>query len=242
MHTFVDLVAVWTICSANGIVLEREQLRALERYERELRYWNERINLVSRKDVEHLWERHILHSLAILATVEIPPKARCMDVGTGGGLPGIPLIIARPDLRMVFVDSVRKKLRTTEMLAHHTGHRFSQAICARVEQLADQMPSYRGAFDVILARAVAETRTLLEWTRPLLKPSGMHLFLKGGDLSDEIEQARRSFPDAVIVERPLRLHGLSWLEEQQKKLLIVTWRSMSNSEHLQQTSQCAHSE
>lgn len=240
MHTLVDLAAVWTICSANGIVLDREQLRALERYERELRYWNERINLVSRRDVEHLWERHILHSLAILAAVELPPKAQCIDVGTGGGLPGIPLVIARPDLRMVFVDSVRKKLRTAEMLVQHSGHRFSEAICTRIEQLADQKPSFRGAFDVILSRAVAETRTLLEWTRALVKPTGMHLFLKGGDLSDEIEQAQRAFPEAVIVERPLRMCGLPWLDEQQKKLLIVTWPSMSNPEQLQQSSECVH--
>jgi len=235
----VDLAAVWTICSANGIVLDREQLRALERYERELRYWNERINLVSRRDVEHLWQRHILHSLAILAAVEISPKARCMDVGTGGGLPGIPLVIARPDLRMVFVDSVRKKLRTTEMLARHTGNRTVEAFCARVEQLAQIEPSLKGSFDVIVARAVAPTQTLLEWTRVFIKPNGMHLFLKGGDLSDEIEQSQRAFPDATIVERPLRLHGLPWLEEQQKKLLIVTWRSTEESNQREQVSQCA---
>lgn len=237
----MDRAAFWTICSANGIVLDREQLRAIERYERELRYWNERINLVSRKDVDYLLERHILHALAILTVVDIPPKARCMDVGTGGGLPGIPLIIARPDVRMVLVDSVRKKLRIAEMLARHTGHRFTEAICARVEKLAQQKPSYRAAFDVIVARAVADTRTLLEWTRDLIKPSGMHIFLKGGDLEAEIAQARAAFPDAVVVEKNLRLRGVPWLEEQQKKALIVTWRSNEVSAHVDETSQCASS-
>lgn len=234
----VDLAAFWTICSSNGIVLDHDQLRAIERYERELSYWNERINLVSRKDVEHLLERHILHSLAILTVVEIPPKARCIDVGTGGGLPGIPLIIARPDLRMVLVDSVRKKLRTAEMLAKHTGHRFVEAICARVEELAEQKPSLRASFDVVLARAVADTRTLLEWTRPLVKPDGMHLLLKGGDLAAEIADARSAFPDATIVEKPLRLVGAPWFEEQQKKVLVVTWRSAVQSAHVEHASQC----
>ncbi|GIV54939.1 MAG: ribosomal RNA small subunit methyltransferase G [Candidatus Kapaibacterium sp.] len=235
----VDLSAVWTICSSNGIVLSRQQLEAIERYERELRYWNERINLVSRKDIDHLLERHILHSLAVLRAVEIPPKARCMDVGTGGGLPGIPLIIARPDLQMVLVDSVRKKVRTAEMLARHTGHRFVEVRCARVEELAEREPSFRASFDVIIARAVAQTRTLLEWTAPLVKPSGMHLLLKGGDLQDEIEAARAAFPMATILERPLRLRGVPWLEEQQKKLVIVTWGSVQNSSHFPAATQCA---
>lgn len=237
----MDLTAFWTICSANGIVLDRQQLRAIERYERELRYWNERINLISRRDIEHLLERHILHALAILSVVEIPPKARCMDVGTGGGLPGIPLIIARPDLRMVLVDSVRKKLRVAEMLARHTGHRFTEAICARVEELAQQKPSYRAAFDLIVARAVADTRTLLEWTRNLIKPGGMHVFLKGGDLESDIANARVAFPDAIFVEKPLRLRGAPWLEEQQKKALIVTWRGNQLSVHVDTASQCESS-
>ncbi len=234
----MDLAAFWTICSSNGIVLDRQQLDAFERYERELRYWNERINLVSRKDIEHLFERHILHSLAVLTAVDIPQKARCMDVGTGGGLPGIPLVIARPDLRMVLVDSVRKKLRTAEMLARHTGHRFIEAECARVEELAQRKPSYRAAFDVIIARAVADTRTLLEWTAALVKPGGMHLLLKGGDLRQEINTACAAFPSATIVERPLRLRGVPWLEEQQKKLLIVTWRSTSEPFYQSAATQC----
>ncbi|MCS6999784.1 MAG: 16S rRNA (guanine(527)-N(7))-methyltransferase RsmG [Bacteroidota bacterium] len=234
----MDLAAFWTICSANGIVLDRDQLRAIERFERELRYWNERINLVSRKDIDHVLERHILHSLAILTVVDIPQKARCLDVGTGGGLPGIPLIIARPDLRMVLVDSIRKKLRTAEMLAKHTGHRFTEAYCIRVEELAKQKPSFRAAFDVILARAVADTRTLLSWTRELVKPSGMHILLKGGDLSAEIAQARAAFPEALIMEHPLRLRGAPWLEEQQKKVLIVTWQSSPTCATTAPASEC----
>ncbi|MCX7929860.1 MAG: 16S rRNA (guanine(527)-N(7))-methyltransferase RsmG [Chlorobi bacterium] len=234
----VDIAQFWTVCSSNGIVLDKEQLRAIERYERELRYWNERINLVSRKDVEHLLERHILHSLAVLTVVEIPQKARCIDVGTGGGLPGIPLIIARPDLRMTLVDSIRKKLHTAEMLAKHTGHRFTDAICARVEQLSEEQPVLRGAFDVVLARAVTDTRTLLEWTRTLVAPSGMHVLLKGGNLRAEIAQAQMAFPDATIVEKPLRMIGAPWLEEQQKKVIVVTWGGTPQSAHVEIASQC----
>lgn len=233
----MDLVEFWTICSSNGIVLDREQIRAIERYERELRYWNERINLVSRKDVDHLLERHILHSLAILTAVDIPEKARCLDVGTGGGLPGIPLIIARPDLRMVLVDSVRKKLRTAEMLAKHTGHRFVEAICCRVEELGARRPEYRASFDVILARAVAPTVTLLEWTRELIKPTGMYALLKGGELETEIAEAQRRFPDAHFELKPIELRGAPWFAEQQKKVLIVTWNQVPSSS----ATQCASS-
>lgn len=227
----VDLVEFWTICSSNGIVLSREQIRAIERYERELRYWNERINLVSRKDVDHLLERHILHSLAILTVVDIPPKARCIDVGTGGGLPGIPLIIARPDLRMLLVDSIRKKLNIAKMLVSHTGHRFTEALCCRVEELASTKPSLRKSVDVVLARAVTDTATLLSWTQELVKPLGMHVLLKGGDLRDEITKAQQAFPTAVFQLKPLRLIGAPWFEEQQKQVLIVTWTQEAVPSH-----------
>ena len=94
----------WTTCSANDIVLEKEQVDALKRYHDELIYWNAKVNMISRKDEDNVWDRHILHSLAILKYVTIRPKARVLDVGTGGGLPGIPIKIARPDLKMLLVD------------------------------------------------------------------------------------------------------------------------------------------
>ncbi|MGB9912782.1 MAG: 16S rRNA (guanine(527)-N(7))-methyltransferase RsmG, partial [Candidatus Kapaibacteriota bacterium] len=119
----MELTEFWTILSANGIILEVEQLKQIERFVKELTYWNDKINLISRKDIDNILENHILHSLSILKYVEIPQKANTLDVGTGGGLPGIPLKIARPDINMILIDSIAKKIKITDMLAKHTGLR-----------------------------------------------------------------------------------------------------------------------
>jgi len=111
-----DIVDLWTVCSRNGIILEEDQLVMLERYHKDLVYWNKRVNLVSRKDIHHLYARHFLHSLAILKYVDIPHKAWVIDIGTGGGLPGLPLKIARPDLRIVLIDSMAKKTKMVKIL------------------------------------------------------------------------------------------------------------------------------
>ncbi len=215
----MDTVQFWTVCAANGIVLEAEQIRAFERYARELRYWNERVNLISRKDVEHLYEHHFLHSLAVLKYVDIPERARCIDIGTGAGLPGIPLAIARPDLHMLLVEAVAKKARLVALLASHTGLRHIAVKRARVEELAAD-PTYQHAFDVALARAVAPLPTLLEWSSPLLKPRGMLIAYKGGELSEELRAAQRRFPSAQLTVHAIQLHGAPWFEQNQKCIVV----------------------
>jgi len=211
----------WTTCSANSIVLDKEQMERLTRYHDELKYWNARVNMVSRKDESHLWDRHILHSLVILKYVNIPKKARVLDIGTGGGLPGIPIKIARPDVRMLLVDSIRKKISMTQMFAEHTGLKDVEARCARVEDLVTET-HYRAAFDVIISRAVARTAALLSWSSPLLAPTGIYAFLKGGDLTEELDEAREMFPDAKITVHNVKLFGAPWFEADEKKVVTVT--------------------
>jgi len=215
----MEIAEFWTICAANSIVLEPEQLQALERYVRELWYWNERVNLISRKDIEHLYERHILHSLAALKYVEFPPRARCVDIGTGAGLPGIPIAIARPDLHMLLVESVAKKARLVAMFAAHTGLRHLQVKRARIEELSSS-PQYRSAFDIALARAVAPLPTLLQWAEPLLKPTGKLVAYKGGDLQAELQEAHARFPTLRSTVHDIRLYGAPWFEENQKRLVV----------------------
>ncbi|MBK6760935.1 MAG: class I SAM-dependent methyltransferase [Ignavibacteria bacterium] len=120
-------VDFWTTCSANNIVIDKAQVDALKRYHDELLYWNKKVNMISRKDEENVWERHILHSLTLMKYVTFPQKARVLDVGTGGGLPGLPIKIARPDLKMLLVDSIRKKTSMTDMFAQHTDSRTSRS-------------------------------------------------------------------------------------------------------------------
>ncbi len=215
----MDLAQLWTICAANGIVLEAQQLKALERYGRELRYWNERINLISRKDIEHLYERHILHALAALKYITLPPKARCIDIGTGGGLPGIPLAIARPDVHMLLVEAVAKKARLVALFAAHTGLPHLQVKRARIEELATD-PAYQRAFDCAFARAVAPLPRLLQWACPLLKPTGMLVAYKGGDIAGELNAASTLFPTLQATVHRLQLQGAPWFEQNQKLLVV----------------------
>jgi 16S rRNA (guanine527-N7)-methyltransferase len=216
MMTPIDL---WTTCSSNSIVLDKGQVDALERYHNELIYWNKQVNMISRKDEDNVWVHHILHSLTLLKYVTFPPKARVLDIGTGGGLPGIPVKIARPDLKMLLVDSIRKKVKMTEMFAQHTMLKDITALCARVEDLAEDR-HYRAAFDVIISRAVAKTALLLTWVRPLMKPQTVCAFLKGGDLTEEIAEARAAHPGLVVEVIPIDVFGVPWFKDEEKKVVL----------------------
>ncbi len=147
--------------------------------------WNEKINVVSRKDIEELYERHVLHSLAIAKFIDFKDGSRIFDVGTGGGFPGIPLAILFPKVEFLLVDSVGKKIKVCNEVASAIGLQNVTAEHERMEKV-------KGEFDFIVSRAVAQTRQLYNWTRHLIAkgqknhiPNGW-LLLKGGDLKEEL--------------------------------------------------------
>ncbi len=216
----MDALELWTMLSAENIVLDREQMRQFERFAGEIAYWNEKVNMISRRDVENLWERHIAHSLTILKYCSIPQKARLLDVGTGGGFPGIPLAIARPDIFVTLADSIAKKLKMAAMFAQHTGLKTISAVNNRVELLGNDK-NFIGKFDVITARAVAPSIEIIEWTRNLLKKSGQYIFLKGGSLSSENDAVSLEYPQAKITEYSIAMRGLPWFEQDEKKIVTV---------------------
>ena len=215
-------VDFWTACSANGIMVDLPELERLERFHDELRYWNARVNLISRKDEHNIWERHILHSLALLKYVRFPERARVLDVGTGGGLPGIPIKCVRTDLKLTMVDSIAKKVKATHMFAQHTGLKDVRAMTARVEDLAADA-HYRAAFDVIVSRAVARIDVLMSWIRPLLKPGATCAFLKGGDLTEEIAEATAHHPGLVVQVVDIDLFGVPSFKNDQKKIVLCRY-------------------
>jgi 16S rRNA (guanine527-N7)-methyltransferase len=220
----MDALEFWTICNSNGILFSREQIESFERYHDELLYWNEKVNLISRKDMDNIWVRHFMHSLSIVKADIIPPKAICMDVGTGGGFPGIPTGIARPDCPLTLVDSIAKKMKLTGMFAQHTGQRNFRTLVSRMEELAGD-PRHKSQYDIIMARAVAPVSKLIGWTRPLLKKNGKWAFLKGGDLEQEIQEAVQLFPGLNISVQQISWSGTDWFTLEQKKLLICTFNS-----------------
>jgi 16S rRNA (guanine527-N7)-methyltransferase len=147
--------------------------------------WNERINVISRKDIDALYERHVLHALAIARVITFAPGARVLDLGTGGGIPGIPLAIFFPETSFLLVDSIGKKVKVVQEIATTLGLDNVQTRHARAEELKERV-------DFVVTRGVAPLDKLLFWSRPLLKKKHLHaipnglLALKGGDISEEL--------------------------------------------------------
>ena len=218
----MDPLEFWTLCNANGILLSRDQVATFERFHNELIYWNERVNLISRKDMDNIWVRHFMHSLSIVKAQLLQEKAQCIDVGCGGGFPGIPIGIARPDLSISMVDSIAKKMKLTSMFAEHTGQRNFTSYTSRMEDLAHnkQLLSY---YDYVIARAVAPITSLIAWTKPLLKKNGSYIFLKGGDLTLEKHDAVVAFPNVIIEEHPINWNGIEWFAQEDKKIVICSF-------------------
>lgn len=155
-------------------------------------YWNAQINVVSRQDVENLYERHILHSLSIAKVVEFREFASILDVGTGGGFPGIPLAILFPEAEFHLVDSIGKKIKVVQEVTQALGLTNVRAEQCRAQQ-AD------GEYDFVVTRAVARYASLYEWVRHKISRNHVHplrngiLALKGGDLEEEMAELKRKY-------------------------------------------------
>lgn len=168
--------------------LKNDQIADLQQLTPLYTEWNSKINVVSRQDIDNLEERHILHSLAIARIFQFKPGASILDLGTGGGFPGIPLAIFFPETRFVLVDSTGKKIRVVQEVSEALGLENITAIHGRAEEL--KMP---GQFDFVVSRAVAPLDKLLAWSARLLKKKHQHAYpnglvaLKGGDLREEIK-------------------------------------------------------
>ncbi len=155
------------------------------------REWNEKINVISRKDMDGLYEKHILHSLSIAAAFEFREGMEILDLGTGGGFPGIPLAIFFPESRFHLVDSIGKKLKVVNAVAEGIGLKNISTQHCRAEEIKGR------AFDMVVSRAVAPLKELWHWSRPLLKKKALMpgapdpglICLKGGDLAAEIQES-----------------------------------------------------
>jgi 16S rRNA (guanine527-N7)-methyltransferase len=153
--------------------------------------WNAKINLISRKDEDAFYTHHVLHSLSIAKLIQFPPDARVIDIGSGGGLPAMPLAVLFPDVKFTALDSIGKKTRAAEEIANELGIENLRFVNARAEK-------HREAYHYVIARAVAAFPKFFAQTRHLLKkapgmPNQGIYYLKGGDLSAELS----AFPNAV---------------------------------------------
>lgn len=167
--------------------LSEGQIAAFEKLGPELREWNNQINVISRKDIQNLYLHHVLHSLAILKFSEFTPGTKILDLGTGGGFPGIPMAIVNPELKFTLIDARAKKIKVVEELCKTLKIKNISAFHQRAEDL-------KGKFDFVVSRAVAPLPQLLSWSVPLIAqkqfnaiPNGL-ICLKGGDLKKELKK------------------------------------------------------
>jgi len=165
--------------------LTEDQLEKFTKLKDFYKDWNLKINVVSRKDIDEIYLRHALHSLGIAKVQQFQPGSTVMDVGTGGGFPGIPLAILFPETQFHLVDSIGKKIKVVNEVKEGLGLENVKTSNCRVEEIDEQ-------YDFIVSRAVAQMETFVRWVRGKIKKKSNHelkngiLYLKGGDLSEEL--------------------------------------------------------
>lgn len=184
--------------------LSAKQIEQLSELKALYVHWNAQINVISRKDMDDFYTRHVLHSLAIAKVITFKAGTHILDVGTGGGFPAIPLAIVFPEVRITAVDSIAKKIKVVKAVVETLGLTNIEAKNKRVEQLD-------GRFHFILGRAVTRTEKFVSWVNTLFDqahfnslPNG-YLLLKGGDLTEElkeVDQPSTIYPIASFFDHP----------------------------------------
>ena len=173
----------------NLTAIQKEQFEKLDFLYHD---WNEKINVISRKDIDALYTKHILHSLGIAKIIQFEPGTYVLDVGTGGGFPGIPLAILFPETRFYLIDVIAKKIKVVQAVAEGLELKNVRAEQMRAENV-------KGDFDFIVSRAVTNMPDFVSWVKTKIKKNNKHelkngiLYLKGGDLSEEL----KDFPKAT---------------------------------------------
>ncbi|MFD0837294.1 16S rRNA (guanine(527)-N(7))-methyltransferase RsmG [Mariniflexile aquimaris] len=199
--------------------LTEDQISKFERLEALYQDWNLKINVVSRKDIDELYLRHVLHSLGIAKVISFKDGSKILDVGTGGGFPGIPLAIMFPNCTFHLVDSIAKKLKVVDEVVEGLGLTNVKTTHCRVEELTD-------TYDFIVSRAVAIMPTFVHWVKGKIAKEQKHdlkngiLYLKGGDLSEELQDYKTAtvynlsdyyaedfFETKKMVHLPLKFRG-----------------------------------
>ncbi len=179
--------------------LTEEQCKQFESLQGLYEEWNNKINVISRKDLDKLYERHVLHSLAIAKIIHFKPNTEILDIGTGGGFPGIPLAILFPECKFHLVDSIGKKIKVVQEVSSALGLKNLKAEQVRAEQI-------KNTYDFIISRAVTAFPIFYTWVWKKIKSDSHNelkngiLYLKGGDLEDELKKFKSRIKSFEITE------------------------------------------
>lgn len=187
-----------------------------DRFNKYLLEWNSKINLISRNSGSI--ETQVLNSIFFLTKYQIPNNALIADIGTGGGFPGIPLKILRNDLKFVLIDSIIKKINAVKNIALRLGLKNTEVISGRAETIAVK-PAYIKKFDIVTAKSVAPLDNLYNWTKSFLKEKGEMIFIKGGDITEELnilKKKNRKISAEVIEYDFNPVYGI-----EDKKIVII---------------------
>ncbi|MFA6455827.1 MAG: 16S rRNA (guanine(527)-N(7))-methyltransferase RsmG [Bacteroidota bacterium] len=230
-----DELWLYTLCKHNGISITDIQISRLTHYQILLLEWNKKINLVSRKNEENIWRGHISLSLTMLFKVAFRDGSRILDLGTGGGFPGIPLAILLPASSFVLLDSTQKKITAVQSMADSIGLTNVKTVWGRAEEIQKQ-PSFSHGFDAVVARSVSNLSNLVVWGMPFLKKEkGKNILseklplsvpslitFKGAEIEEEEKAAQEDFPYITFTSVPLIFPGSEAFDNLDKKLMIAT--------------------
>jgi 16S rRNA (guanine527-N7)-methyltransferase len=235
-------VSNWkSLISANGVPIDEDQIDRLNLYSNLLIEWNSKVNLVSRKDERNIWPNHILHSVSLLFTLAIPDGVIAADIGSGGGLPGVPLAIMLPKVQIIMIESIRKKCVALRDIVLRLGIPNARVVEGRVEEIS-ALKDHRSRFDVVFARAVAPLKDLITWSVPLVrKESGFNVAtravpgstreqlrtpllvaMKGGNLEEEIAQAKQMPDCRGFCSFDLHFSGIEQTTLVEKKIILIS--------------------
>jgi 16S rRNA (guanine527-N7)-methyltransferase len=233
-----------SICERNGLRLGDEQAAMFEKYLDLLLSWNSRVNLISRRDEQNFYSHHALNCISFLFSRKLQSDATILDLGTGGGLPGIPLKIIERDLTLTLVDSIVKKTTALSDVVAKMKLDRVRVVNGRAEVLS-RTDEYQGKFHYVVTRAAGKLDEVIKWSRGFLKkvesfsgdqiPTGTLIVLKGGTIEDELRAARNlKFVESIGIS-DIVFNGMDEVENKNKKLVLVNYRQMKSSQEMSST-------
>lgn len=233
--TFISKEKLKKAAESFNVTLDETALDRFDAYARLLAEWNEKINLTAITDPDGITIKHFADSLALFNYVDIPNGAKCIDVGTGAGFPGVAMLIARPDLQVTLLDSTGKKLNVIADILSQLGLE-AEILHARAEE-AGRKAEYREKFDFATARAVANLRELSEYCLPFVKQGGSFISLKGAKADEEIAGAKKAI--AVLGGKIEKANSFILEDAGERNIIIIRKNLQTPTKYPRQSAKIA---